>query len=297
MPGLNENHRRRLLAAFQYADDLLSQSLNAVTPSRPALYSRCVKDISPSGSAISEHLGLSPEVIPISSMESWMPEVNRWFETAISPLLKRARESLMDSMNRKIESLRNSVLATLEVKACRTADTGSQSRETEQVLRPLDESLEEFARHWETKLERISDCAEEALGNAAVQMAQGWGNNKESEPNRAGIIADTLIRAVMSRCNPFLAEHQLLSEKITGRLHELKKKDSESQVRYYESPKPSGLPAPVLSLLDGIEISDPGALMGISQATRERHFRKELREKASEPVHKALEELCPRLRH
>jgi hypothetical protein len=48
MPGLNENHKRRLLAAFQYADELLSRSLSAAAPSQPGLYSRCVVDLSPS---------------------------------------------------------------------------------------------------------------------------------------------------------------------------------------------------------------------------------------------------------
>ena len=48
MQGLNENHKRRLLAAFQYADELLSRSLNAIAPSQPGLYSRCVVDLKPS---------------------------------------------------------------------------------------------------------------------------------------------------------------------------------------------------------------------------------------------------------
>lgn len=249
-------------------------------------------------SAIAEHLGFSPEVIPISSVESWMPELNRWFETTISPLLKRARESLTASTNRKMQSLRNSLLASLEAKSGRTAADGSQSLDSELMLRPLDESLEDFTRRWETKLERISDCADEVLENAALQMARGSENEKEGGHNRAAIIADALMRSVMSRCNPFLVEYQTLSEKIAGQLHELKKKDSElPAIQYYEFPKPSGLPAPVLSILDGIEISGPGILMGISQITRERYFRKELQEKAGPRVYKALEELTPRLRH
>ncbi len=47
MPDLNENHRRRLLAAFQYADDLLMQTLNAVAPARPGVYRRTFQDMSP----------------------------------------------------------------------------------------------------------------------------------------------------------------------------------------------------------------------------------------------------------
>jgi hypothetical protein len=44
--SLNENHKRRLLAAFQHMDKLLSQSLAAINPSPLGLYSRYDQDIS-----------------------------------------------------------------------------------------------------------------------------------------------------------------------------------------------------------------------------------------------------------
>jgi hypothetical protein len=47
MSGLNENHKRRLFVAFKYADELLSQSLEAAAPQRRSLYPRYVQDISP----------------------------------------------------------------------------------------------------------------------------------------------------------------------------------------------------------------------------------------------------------
>jgi hypothetical protein len=46
--GLNENHKRRILASFQRVDELLSQSLNALMPAQSSLYSRCVHDITQS---------------------------------------------------------------------------------------------------------------------------------------------------------------------------------------------------------------------------------------------------------
>jgi hypothetical protein len=48
MTRLNENHKRRLLAAFKHMDELLSQSLNAAAPAPPGLYSRYIQDISQS---------------------------------------------------------------------------------------------------------------------------------------------------------------------------------------------------------------------------------------------------------
>jgi hypothetical protein len=47
MSRLNENHKRRLLSAFQHMDKLLGQSLNAVASAPPGLYSRPIQDLSP----------------------------------------------------------------------------------------------------------------------------------------------------------------------------------------------------------------------------------------------------------
>jgi hypothetical protein len=75
MSGLNENHKRRILAAFQYADELLSQSLNAVAPLRRGLYSRCVADIS-------------------SSELHWVESYTEKIRQQISSLLERFQISL-----------------------------------------------------------------------------------------------------------------------------------------------------------------------------------------------------------
>jgi GTP-binding protein EngB required for normal cell division len=246
-------------------------------------------------SEISEHLGLHLDVIPVSSKQSWAPEINRWFDSTISPLLGQARQSLTISINRKLQSLRNSLIATLEAKERRTAGVG-KAQEAERILRPLDESLDEFTRRWEAEFEKISDSADELLSNIAADLASTAETDQDGGGRRSGMIVDALLRSVMSRCAPFLAEYETLFGKIADRLRSLDSEDSESiSNKYYELPKPSELPSPVLSLLGGIEISDPGVLMNLSRATRERHFRKELREKASEGVKKVLEEFTPRL--
>ena len=48
MAGLGENHRRRILATFQHADELLRQSLNAIATAQPNLQSPFIQDLSPS---------------------------------------------------------------------------------------------------------------------------------------------------------------------------------------------------------------------------------------------------------
>jgi hypothetical protein len=271
MAGLNENHKRRLLATFQHADELLDRSLNAVAPSRPGRVSRHVQDMSTSDIRWVEsyvekirdqiysllqrfEISLPPPSINSSwslktglifldiSLEKLFPErltgygamdqataseltwilqeirrlLNQLFaflsdagaaqekrvlqfqaEPSLVSLLQQSRESLKISTNRKLQSLRNSILATLESKARRTAGV-NRSRELENILRPLYESLEEFTRRWETKFERISDCMVDALKNAAVQMARGREPDRESKQDRPGILTECLLRSVMS---------------------------------------------------------------------------------------------------
>jgi hypothetical protein len=230
-------------------------------------------------------------------MDSWISEVEQWFQATISPLLKHAQESLRISMNRKMESLGRSILATLEMQASRLKDFGDQSPIAEQILRPADESIEMFNQRWNKKLEDISDSKEEILEDAAARMAQAAESGNSSEREPAKILVDALLRSLTSRCNPFLSEYQSLIEKIAAQLEVFRQKNPEAEMPHYEPPKPSGLPAPTLSLLEGISIAGPGALMRLSRAARERHFKKELTKKAGDSIDKVLKEFSPRLYH
>jgi GTP-binding protein EngB required for normal cell division len=50
MTGLSDNHKRRILTSLQYADKLLAESLQALTPGAHPLFSGHVQDLSPSQS-------------------------------------------------------------------------------------------------------------------------------------------------------------------------------------------------------------------------------------------------------
>jgi len=247
--------------------------------------------------AIDEHLGFPQEVIAISTVESWAHAVNQWFEQTIFPLLTRARESLVISMNRKLLSLRNSLLATLQLRASRKRNEESNAGDLEQLLRPIDEALEEFERRWNAKLATIAECKKEALDNAAAQMAREFSRNREVKPQYESILSDALVRSLMDRITPFLAEYQSLSETISRQIRASARDKPEAHSQYYEPPKVSGLPVPAVSLLAGIKISDPTFALRATQATRERHFRRELRDKALERLDRVLQEYTPRLRH
>ncbi len=50
MDGLNDNHKRRILACFQHGDGLLENCLRALNPASTRLFSRYVPDIAPAES-------------------------------------------------------------------------------------------------------------------------------------------------------------------------------------------------------------------------------------------------------
>jgi len=54
MTGLSDNHKRRILTSLQYADKLLADSLQALTPGAHSLFSGYVQDLSPSQSRWAE---------------------------------------------------------------------------------------------------------------------------------------------------------------------------------------------------------------------------------------------------
>jgi len=247
--------------------------------------------------AVVEHLGSAPEVIPISSVASWVSEVDAWFERSISPLLRRSREALFDSVNRKALSLRESLLATLEMKASRSTTGKAHAQDTERVLRPLDESLVAFKKRWENELDRIPGWEEEILEQAASALARGSTGTEQTTDLSSNLVAETVIGTVASHCNPFLHEYRELADRISAGISELKESDEASDIAAQELPRPSALPSPVVSLLDGIAISPPGPLARISLGARTRHFRKELEDKLGAQVRQILQEVRPRLKH
>jgi GTP-binding protein EngB required for normal cell division len=255
------------------------------------------KVLSYTHNAVAEHLGSAPEVIPISSVASWVPEVDAWLERSISPLLRRAREALFDSVNRKALSLRESLLATLEMKASRSTTGKAHSQDTERVLRPLDESLAAFKKRWENELDRIPGWEEEILEQAGSALARRSAGAEQTTDLSSNLVAETVIGTVASHCNPFLHEYQELADRISAGISELKESDEASDIAAQELPRPSAFPSPVVSLLDGIAISPPGPLARISMGSRTRHFRKELEDKLGAQVRQILEEVRSRLKH
>jgi len=247
---------------------------------------------------ISEHLGFTPEVIPISAVESWASKVDEWFEDILSPLLKKSRESLEISLNRKAQSLRESLLATLDAKASLPGTEAGETLDIERIVRPVDESLDQFKQRWDEQLDGVTGWTEEVLNEASAVMARLASSSNKGEALPATSVQEEVIRTVASRCHPLLREYEDLAEQVTDVLRELKgRATAGGAAETFDIPRPSALPSPIVSLLDGITIPQPGPLARISQGARVRHFRRELEDKVKVQVQQVLRELRPRLKH
>jgi GTP-binding protein EngB required for normal cell division len=246
--------------------------------------------------ALVEHLGFAPEVIPISSVEAWAPAVNQWFEKAISPLLREARASLEESLSRKVESLRNTLLVSLEMRASRKDQHAVEAADVEEKIRPLDEDLSEFKKRWDMQFDEVSGWEEEILHEVSSALAQSTDSSGKAGPITAGPVREAAIRAVVTHCGPFLQEYETIVRRVNDLLLEFGGANSVSGGDP-ENLRPAAMPMPITSLLDGLEIPPPGPLARISQGGRMRHFRHELDEKAGDALKEMLNELQPRLRH
>ncbi len=88
-----------------------------------------------------------------------------------SPLLHRSRESLAASLDRKVQSLCESLLATLKMKSGRSGSATADDRELESMLRPLDESIADLDERWRDAFDTLSPWIDDILDRAASGMA------------------------------------------------------------------------------------------------------------------------------
>ena len=247
--------------------------------------------------AISEHLGLTPEVVAISSVESWAADVDAWFQKVIEPILQSSRAAVNASVRRKVDSLRHSLLASLELRASRGA--GSHCcQDAEATLRPLDDGLEELKRKWRGCFDGVSRWTGEILDEAAAQLETAGQNAGETAGDSGIRLGDAVLRKVASYCHAFVLEYEAFAERIRRELGTLQRNAATGlALESFELPEISALPMPVVASLQGIRARQPGLAGRLSRNSRLRHFRREIEERAVPQITQVLEELKPRLRH
>jgi GTP-binding protein EngB required for normal cell division len=248
-------------------------------------------------STIAEHFQPAPEVIPMSAIPARMAAAHAWFEQAIFPLRGRSRIALMDVLGRKAQSLRSSLLATLDRKASHGQAGEGLSQESERILRRLDENMMACHRRWEEKYDGISGWTGKILEQAAVILARAFAGNDPPADFSSDLAAEAVVSAIVSHYLPFLQEYEELANRIRAGIDELENGDPAAGIVVQEIPKLSLLPAPLSFLLNGVLISPPGSTARANPAAAARHFRKELEEKLGNPLRQVLEELQPRFLH
>jgi len=248
-------------------------------------------------STIAEHLQSTPEVIPFSVIPARMAAAHAWFEQAIFPLRERFRIALMDALGRRAQSLRSSLLATLDRKATHAPARKGLSQESERILRRLDESMAACHRRWEEKCDGISGWTGKILEQAAAILARASAGTDPPADFSSDLAAEAVISAIVSHYLPLVQEYEDLESRIRAGIDELENGDPAAGVVVQELPKLSSLPAPLSSLLNGVLISPPGPTARANPVAATRYFRKELEEKLGNPLRQVLEELQPRFAH
>jgi GTP-binding protein EngB required for normal cell division len=244
--------------------------------------------------ALTEHLGFCPEIVPVSSAESWASQVDAWFEQTISPLRRRSHTALIDATARKTQALGASLLATLEMQAAHAPAGLGLRQESERILRRLDESVAAFQQHWEDEFEGMSGWSEVILEAVAAALARAATGSEAPAGMPPDLLAETVTRAIGARAEPFLQGYQELTSRIKAGIDELRGGECSGSLVVQELPQLSSLPAPLSSPLAGVVIAPPGPMARTNPAARSRYFRRELEEKIGKHLQLILDELHTR---
>lgn len=136
----------------------------------------CEKALRYTKEHISSECGIELPVLPVSVIPTHRNLLDRWFAESILPLYTNSQELRTKSLNRKIGSLRDSVLASLkvELRSSKPATTTDQMRSIEARLRRATGLIEEAASIWEARLERMGSEAPAILREVAIRLVDEW---------------------------------------------------------------------------------------------------------------------------
>jgi GTP-binding protein EngB required for normal cell division len=162
-------------------------------------------------SSLSNHLGFTSEVVPVSSADSWADRLDRWFRQFVSPMLEKSREFLAKSLDLKLQSLRDSLQVTLETRFQREGGGGA---EIKQLLRPIDENLAGFRARWQGEFDDLSSWGDEIMGQAASRMAAMVAESAGEPGVPASLFQQTVLDVINSHCSTFLEEYEQIIASI-----------------------------------------------------------------------------------
>jgi GTP-binding protein EngB required for normal cell division len=283
-----------LLRALRTADMPSAVIISRCDQLNPAQIERARAHIQ---SAIAKELGSCPDIILLSASASWAPALNAWFEGKFPPLLAQSRSTRLSLIERNLRSMRSSLLTTLACKAAGAPAGERMPPEVEDILRRIDECLAAFQQHWEREFDRITGWAGDILERMASSLAIASTATDRVGGLPPGLAAKAMAMAVVIQYQLFLKEYGDLTDRVDADLRQLIDDIHVEGAMLQELPHPTALPAASTSTLADTIISIPAALVRANQASRARHFRKELDEKVAPRLRLILEEFQPRLRH
>jgi GTP-binding protein EngB required for normal cell division len=152
---------------------------------------------------IASECSLNSTVHPVSVLSSHKELLNRWFEDQILPLYDRSQELRASSLRRKIAALRESVVATLQIRlqhsGTATHVAREQIRSVEARLRRATGLIEETDSSWKNENRQLARDVSEIFRNASVSLMNKWFMDETSAPSADKIVHDSILQFVQQK--------------------------------------------------------------------------------------------------
>ena len=151
---------------------------------------------------IRSELGVDLKVHPISIRPGYESLLQDWFRLDIALLFDNRQELKQRSLQRKIGMLRESVMASLQMRLNRAQPASTELQSDLHVLdaklRQASAKIEETANRAREIIEELSTAGGPALQVAARELVKHW-ESHEKDKNSATIVADVLQHFVHRR--------------------------------------------------------------------------------------------------
>lgn len=199
--------------------------------------------------------GQSLSVYPVSVRPSHHHLLNQWFEKEILPFYSRSQELRALSLQRKIGTLRESVVSILQNKIqrsyCLSTENKEGAHEVETRLRQAAGLIEETRSACEREIQKMASNNPDIFFTAAVSVIDNPSENAFSETKSNDIVRTAILRVVQEQVKTV----QVLIENLALRLQdELVKSAEELEI--------SDIPGKdeFLSSIRNMPVFDPGTI-------------------------------------